>query len=590
MIQASLVPTLPRIGPLEGPWYHSECNSRSLDLSAQTLNLPFGQPPKEIIDMVINVLRNRNIFYSSRFGSNEFEDLAYKLIEVAPDNLSGINHKLCNGTDAVETALKIAFQNQRNKNVLALKDAWHGESFATLQLSNNLRSNLLSMASNVCFSRSNNIDSLIELARMTKRPSTVILDPVGFSRGLFCPKSLKDHLAQLREECLLNGHILIFDEIQCFGGFLGAGFFSYDVFNVESDIVTIGKALGQGFPVAACLYDEKLPELQYNEAEFTYGGQPPACVAALAGIKYTIKKSNQILESHNKWLSFVDDLRDIFAGKTVRNMGFFCVVDFTDAQEGEGVFRSLINMGIFTRLIMSGKAIAFKSPLIFDDEMRSVLSRRLKSLFPISYKPPMLNRIYEREIAAFQKRELDFHGLTYAARSRKDQEGLVSQLTELKIPSQIKNGVFYKSLEDYKACSLKEAKQIYVLLVDWIKKAHDNKVVIGNRNPANSFWDGKNVVFSNFGTVYLGDFNNTAAFEHLFTIYSHSIIIPGNVIKFISPFIYEYVDIWGLDKAVDLIGDFKQFYMKHEKGSVSELASFYIDVFCDIERLLHSIH
>ena len=140
-------------------------------------------------------------------------------------------------------------------------------------------------------------------------------------------------MIQLREECDRNGHILIFDEIQCFGGFLGRGFFSADLFSVEADIITIGKALGQGFPVAACLYSEALSDLQHNEAEFTHGGQPPACSAALAGLKYVDENSAKIRDSYEKWHNVVDALKNTFGEHHVRDIGFFSVVDFKDEDQ-----------------------------------------------------------------------------------------------------------------------------------------------------------------------------------------------------------------------------------------------------------------
>ena len=114
-IQPSLLPVLPRLRSIEGPWYHSIDGKKYLDLSAQTLNLSFGQPLREVRDAVVATIESGNIFFSSRFGSDEFEELGKRLVQLSSSNITAVNHKLSNGTDAVETALKIAYHNQRTK-------------------------------------------------------------------------------------------------------------------------------------------------------------------------------------------------------------------------------------------------------------------------------------------------------------------------------------------------------------------------------------------------------------------------------------------------------------------------------------------
>ena len=61
---------------------------------------------------------------------------------------------------------------------------------------------------------------MIEICAKTREPATVILDPVGVSVGLFDPASLAHLLGQLVEASRAQGHIIIFDEVQTFGGFL----------------------------------------------------------------------------------------------------------------------------------------------------------------------------------------------------------------------------------------------------------------------------------------------------------------------------------------------------------------------------------
>lgn len=582
-IQPSLLPVLPRLRSIEGPWYQAPDGKRCIDLSAQTLNLPFGQPPREVRDAVVATIENGNVFFSSRFGSDEFEELGNRLVELSPENITTVNHKLCNGTDAVETALKIAYHNQRTKQTLVLRDAWHGESFATLSLSSSLRSKHLALGyEDIALAKNNDISSLVELAKETTRPSTVIVDPIGFSRGLFDPNSLKSCLLQLREECSKNGHILIFDEIQCFGGFLGHGFFSADLFSVEADIITIGKALGQGFPVAACLYSGVLSDLQYNEAEFTYGGQPPACSAALAGLKYVEKNRADINASSEKWGSVVSLLKSEFGDLSVRNIGFFCVVDFKDTEKASSVFAHLVDNGVFSRRIMAGSSLAFKCPLNFDDEGAQHVKIALSSCSHLqsARTPDNLVSVLEKENTneRYAKAVLSkFSDLRLASRSPHEQAKLTAVLKKIHIPCPLleakdDNSASYQyvvgvSLDDFVAQSAKEAKTIYCLLVDWIKKAHENHIVLGDRWPGNTIWNGEALTFIDFDLCYEGTFQRAASFEHFFAIFHHANIIPQDTdfTEFIRPFILEYMDIWGTQGALGVIDQFCEFYSNPRK-------------------------
>lgn len=89
-------------------------------------------------------------------------------------------------------------------------------------------------------------------------------------------------LAALRVACDDMGTLLIFDEIQAFGWVVG-GWFTTDVHGVRPDMICLGKALGGGLPLAAVItHTDFSAILGYNDAEFTGGGAPIPCAAALA--------------------------------------------------------------------------------------------------------------------------------------------------------------------------------------------------------------------------------------------------------------------------------------------------------------------
>jgi acetylornithine/succinyldiaminopimelate/putrescine aminotransferase len=91
-------------------------------------------------------------------------------------------------------------------------------------------------------------------------------------------------LQALRRRCDEVGALLIFDEVQCGMGRTGSPF-GANYHGVTPDILTVAKALGNGFPVAALLMSRQIAKrIKQNDMGTTFGGGPMACAAAEAVI------------------------------------------------------------------------------------------------------------------------------------------------------------------------------------------------------------------------------------------------------------------------------------------------------------------
>jgi len=595
--QKSLQPSYSRITPIKNSWYMNK-KKKILDLSGQTLNLSFGEPPSEIKKAVIDEI-NKNAFFSSRFGSQVFDDLSTLLTKNAPPNICCINHKLSDGSDAVETALKLGCENIRSTNIIALKNAWHGETMATLQLSNKLRSKYLGSNVNIDFTSGTNLESLIEKVNNTNKPSVVILDPIGFSTGLFEFHQIKTLLPKLREICQKKGHFLIFDEIQSFGGYLNGKLFSYDVFNVESDAIAIGKALGQGFPISACLYSNEFSELLYNEAEFTHGGQPPACAAAISGINYLFKHQSIIDKSIVLWNKFLDELECIFNDSlfVIRKVGFICSLTPNDKLEVYELTELLFESGLIVRKGNSSKSILIKAPINFDEDMYIWAIKIFKESI-LKLKNIKSNRQYieignkhNKNISNIELLLKKFPKILLNKRTINQQYKIASELEDLGIPSPnfiIHNDILsYRKIDGvflnkYTIKTALEAKSILNQLIDYIIKAHSNNIIIGNRCTENTIWNGTNIIFCNFDIGYKNKNKYVMTFEHLFLLLNHIILIPKelNRVKIIKPYLFELVDIHNNNDLKDIAIKFQNFFNSQDK--TEEFLSVSIDQYKEV--------
>ena len=108
---------------------------------------------------------------------------------------------------------------------------------------------------------------------LTGNTCAVMLEPTQGEGGVH-PAS-RQYLSDLRSLCDDEGVLLILDEVQTGLGRTGS-MFAYEQYNIEPDILTLGKGLGGGFPVAAMLAKERLNIFRKGEQGGTYTGQPLA--------------------------------------------------------------------------------------------------------------------------------------------------------------------------------------------------------------------------------------------------------------------------------------------------------------------------
>ena len=112
--------------------------------------------------------------------------------------------------------------------------------------------------------------------------AVVMLDTGYTSEGVVVPPPA--YLQEVVRRTHEAGGLVVADEVQAGYGRTGAHLWSFQDSGVAPDIVTLGKPMGNGFPVAAAVTRREIAERYSAEQEFfsTFGGNPVACAAALA--------------------------------------------------------------------------------------------------------------------------------------------------------------------------------------------------------------------------------------------------------------------------------------------------------------------
>jgi 4-aminobutyrate aminotransferase-like enzyme len=125
-------------------------------------------------------------------------------------------------------------------------------------------------------------DAIAQLRLRGHRPAALLIDAGFTSDGILTPPS--EYLLDLTQRWQRAGGLFVADEVQVGFGRCGSHLWSFQVYGVTPDIVTIGKPMGNGHPVAAVVTRSEIVDTfaMRNSWLSTFGGNPVACEATLA--------------------------------------------------------------------------------------------------------------------------------------------------------------------------------------------------------------------------------------------------------------------------------------------------------------------
>jgi adenosylmethionine-8-amino-7-oxononanoate aminotransferase len=309
-------------------------------------------------------------------------ELCNRIASIAPGNLNA-SYLVSGGSEAVETAMKIARQAQINRGfkekykIISNYEAYHGMTLATLAVSGNPGSQSHYDPMLQKFPRINQYSDF-------KKPESMSREEWGIQSALELenaihyagPKTVAAYLAtphgagcdygvvppdsywqSIREICNRYDVLLIADEVVTGFGRTGQ-WFAMEHFNVEADLMTTAKGISSLYiPLGAVTVSDEINEPFKEDAYFvhgfTAGGHPLACAAGIAVID-VIENDNLLEHTRNmeqKLFSYKDRLLAHPTVKDVRGWGLFMVSElvkncdtmefFEPDEQAEQLFQSL---------------------------------------------------------------------------------------------------------------------------------------------------------------------------------------------------------------------------------------------------------
>jgi acetylornithine/N-succinyldiaminopimelate aminotransferase len=188
------------------------------------------------------------------------------------------------GAEANEGAIKLARRYgalHRNGayEIITFEGAFHGRTLATMSASGKKAFEPLfePKVSGFPKARLNDLASVERLIH--DNTIAVMLEPIQGEAGVWA--ATNQFLRELRDLTKAHGLLLILDEIQTGIGRTGK-LFHYEHAEIEPDIMTLGKGIGGGVPLAALLATEAVSCFQHGDQGGTFNGNPLMCAAGLA--------------------------------------------------------------------------------------------------------------------------------------------------------------------------------------------------------------------------------------------------------------------------------------------------------------------
>ncbi len=336
---------------------------------------------------------------NSRFVYEQMGDYAERLAATLPDPLEVV-FLVCTGSEANDLALRIARQVTGNEQIVVIDGAYHGNTTAVTGISPDRYSgpggegpppttsevprpdrfrgpygyNHPDPGSAYAADARKVIDDLVAT---NKAPAAFIAESLmGTSGQIVLPEG---YLRQVFAAVRGAGGLCISDEVQVGFGRLGETFWGFELGDVVPDIVTMGKPMGNGHPIAAVVTTREIADAFDRGMKYfnTFGGNPVSCAVADAVLD-EIEQQELQARSAEVGAFFKAQLERLAADEPravdVRGVGLYLGVEFADpvtleplpwlAQE---VSERMLQRGVVVYPNgVFGNCLKLKPPMVFD--------------------------------------------------------------------------------------------------------------------------------------------------------------------------------------------------------------------------------
>ena len=323
----------------EGCYIWDADGNRYIDFYGGHCVTPLGHCPESVVQAVSEQVRQL-IFYSNVVYSPVRARAADLMRKVSPPGVDRVF--FCNsGTEANETALKLARKFTGRRGVISFQGAFHGRTLGSLATTWNpkYREPYAGVLPPTHFVPLNDIDLVRGLFERAGDIAAVIVEPIQSMAGVI--EATPEFLGEVRTLCSTFGAALIFDEIQTGVGRTGT-FSISEQFGVEPDLITMAKSLASGIPVGAVLASSAIADtVKPGDQGTTFGGGMIA-MAALEATVGTIVREGLMGRARTVFDRIKEELSPHV--RSVRGRG--CLIGVELGMPASDVVRALRESGV----------------------------------------------------------------------------------------------------------------------------------------------------------------------------------------------------------------------------------------------------
>jgi 4-aminobutyrate aminotransferase-like enzyme len=361
----------------EGAYLFDANGRRYLDCFSGVSVVNAGHSNPEIVEAAITQLRKLQ-HTTTVYLTEPMLELARAMAEVTPAGL----HRCffcASGSEANEGALLLAALATGRKECVYLRGGLHGRTKWAMSVTGleMWRTDPDPLWTAHAVPGPDSPDSLPAIEELLRcgRMAAVIAEPIQGNGGIVVPPD--DYWPQLGRLCRQHGTLLIADEVQTAWNRTGR-WFATQHWDVVPDVVTVAKALGNGFPIAAWITTDALAAHYSRPGASTFGGNLVSCAAALATLRFHQKhnlrrRSEELGADLLSWLRELQTSHPVIAD--VRGRGLMIGVELRDAR-GEpaaawtdGIVERMKEAGYLLGKTGAGRnVLTFMPPLVVEQD------------------------------------------------------------------------------------------------------------------------------------------------------------------------------------------------------------------------------
>lgn len=365
--QTNLHPIGLEISYAQGNYLYDKQGKAYLDFAAGVSANTLGHGHPKIIEAIKKQLDTyMHVMVYGEFIQEPCVNLCQKLACHTPGDLES-TYLVNSGTEAIEGAMKLAKRYTGRHEIIACKNAYHGNTQGALSLMGQTIPKraflpLLPAVRSIRFNKEE------DLEKITEKTACVVLETIQGSAGFVLPE--KSYLGKVKKRCQQTGALMILDEIQPGFGRTGKLFAFEHYENALPDILVMGKGMGGGMPVGAFMSSRKIMScLSHNPMLghiTTFGGHPVIAASALATL-------DELIEG--RWMQEVSEKEKLFREllvhkeiQSIQGRGLMLACKLKNKEYVLRIARACLAKGLIVFWLLFSEGLRISPPLTLTPE------------------------------------------------------------------------------------------------------------------------------------------------------------------------------------------------------------------------------